>query len=1045
MKFSDFFDNNKITRSQAAKSKAYAYILGKAKKAAKADAIIKSEKYGSIYKELKNNATNLGYNGSKLNAKNFDIIIKNLNNGIDEVKRVEDAKYIKTTKSGIKYISVSESGNIKIDDIDRLVKKMKGISRRNNIGINFRAVLNSESNKTISTPALSINEISDNIKDKYNKYLTSEDDEYKYDDHDIKDIKVISWDTRGVIQGQGGRSEKQACATWYMPKIETYSNCFYQSIQVACGNQIYNDNAKKVAAGKNLKYQMKKKGYKVSEATGIEEIQACVNYLKKYTVKLYDNLYNCIRTFEPDTPMTAYMKKHAKTLEIRIANNHYTPLIRITGNTFIQNVIAAEKAAEAAAAVQAPAANEAINWDDLIIKPKPIGDKQNRNFVAYDIETFKKSNNGVIYQQPYACAMAWIEYGAAPVNKTMQWWGLNCLESMILYIQANINLFEKYTFYAHNGAKFDVPLMAKAVEGMTMHNIYVDSDNCIEQHGGWISYGIAFGTEVEKKKTIKLLDSCRLFPASLDAFSKEMGTATRKLVGDIDHDKVNENNYMDNNVRARQYLENDVVCLLEALNIFANIIYNAFEINISDCKTSASLAKRVFYHRYYNANRMPIYTLPMDMDEDLRRGYYGGRVECHNIGNFDNVRHYYYDFTSLYPAQMLKSLPYGKPVRVNNVTIEDIKRGRFYGFVCVDVKTLQNNAKPLHAVKHDSRLVFPYFNNATELMIFSEELRYSLNNLPGVYQYNIKYAYKFINSKFLHKCTTDMFKLKQEATDNGNAGAAAAFKLIVNSLYGTFGLNVAGRDRVEVCQKKDDNIILTKIMESGKLLNLYETDNYLYIRHDTDLPVKDFNVSIASAITSYARVQLYDAMKNIEAHGGRIYYTDTDSIITDLCIETNPELKAKYMQNNGDSIGELKNEVMSKLKKFNKKNNTNHERLHLDGLVLRGCKFYGVSIKEEGLYDLSFVKSKGMKENTKQYGLKLKDDDKIYEMSYDFIHDHSTFSQVQMQMRTGKASFITENETVRNRVRVVYVNKEFSEVYNKGIKNANGTVTPLTL
>jgi len=50
-------------------------------------------------------------------------------------------------------------------------------------------------------------------------------------------------------------------------------------------------------------------------------------------------------------------------------------------------------------------------------------------------------------------------------------------------------------------------------------------------------------------------------------------------------------------------------------------------------------------------------------------------------------------------------------------------------------------------------------------------------------------------------------------------------------------------------------------------------------------------------------------MCDIEAYGGRVFYTDTDSVITDLDIMRIPELKKKWCwDGTGDALGTMKSE-----------------------------------------------------------------------------------------------------------------------------------------
>ena len=44
---------------------------------------------------------------------------------------------------------------------------------------------------------------------------------------------------------------------------------------------------------------------------------------------------------------------------------------------------------------------------------------------------------------------------------------------------------------------------------------------------------------------------------------------------------------------------------------------------------------------------------------------------------------------------------------------------------------------------------------------------------------------------------------------------------------------------------------------------------------------QDVSIAIASAVTSYARIFMAKTKLDLLAIGGKIYYTDTDSLITD--------------------------------------------------------------------------------------------------------------------------------------------------------------------
>ena len=107
---------------------------------------------------------------------------------------------------------------------------------------------------------------------------------------------------------------------------------------------------------------------------------------------------------------------------------------------------------------------------------------------------------------------------------------------------------------------------------------------------------------------------------------------------------------------------------------FRNKLINdpKIQIDILDCFTSATLAKKLFFSKYYkhttlNGNRY-LYELTKEMDLDIRSGYFGGRCDIGMYGDFKDV--YYYDFTSLYPYVGSKYvMPTGKPIMCKGADI----------------------------------------------------------------------------------------------------------------------------------------------------------------------------------------------------------------------------------------------------------------------------------------------------------------------------------------------------------------------------------------
>ena len=143
------------------------------------------------------------------------------------------------------------------------------------------------------------------------------------------------------------------------------------------------------------------------------------------------------------------------------------------------------------------------------------------------------------------------------------------------------------------------------------------------------------------------------------------------------------------------------------------------------------------------------------------------------------------------------------------------------------------------------------------------------------------------------------------------------------------------------------------------LISEADIGNYTIQRKKKDLPIEDFNVAVASAITSYARMRLFDLIHAIHTEGGRVFYTDTDSIICDVDILNTPHLQKEFMPDKtGDALGSLKNECNEQLEKAMKKakgkrrealtadyeHHMKHEKgsLYYDKLITYQAKFYSV-------------------------------------------------------------------------------------------------------
>lgn len=597
----------------------------------------------------------------------------------------------------------------------------------------------------------------------------------------------------------------------------------------------------------------------------------------------------------------------------------------------------------------------------------------------------------------------------AGVLPTKTFGGEDSVKDWLLYLSQNIGTFHDYTFYAHNGGKFDLLLILN--EYILEHDTdwTISPELLIVLNGAYLNMVLVHKSSTETNPiTITLKDSLKLLPAGLGKLTDEFGVEHKKIGEVVNHDDVNISNCFGGKVEnvnpqtffkseafkiemsQKVYCNYDCIGLLEILNSFNRTIWNRCGFSITECITGATLSKKNYMNRYYNEDT-PIYNLCDEMDAECRKGYFGGRNESLYIGRKVG-KLYYFDFTSLYPDVARYRVPYGRPFYLTKEGVDELNkrrkgewtrstykgeetlpakswsevlRNRFpLGLIRVKVKTLDENALPLHAIKKDGKLLFPVYKNWTEITIWTSELIYGAE--LGIYEYEILGGVCFapttrpsMGSKEeegvwlkypdeLYRCRKDedyngdlfstpngilkdffedAFNGKAQAKKEGKEALAFAEKIIANSGYGFWGINIQGwdgegRDGLEIL--KEDDETLWNLIRREEVVNVNKKGKYHIVRLKRKLEVKNFNVAIAAAICSEARMKLYRLLKMVKESGGNVYYMDTDSCIidiplTDEMIKTFDWDKENNCRAYGEPLGTLKNECIEKLEKYFKK------------------------------------------------------------------------------------------------------------------------------
>jgi hypothetical protein len=232
-------------------------------------------------------------------------------------------------------------------------------------------------------------------------------------------------------------------------------------------------------------------------------------------------------------------------------------------------------------------------------------------------------------------------------------------------------------------------------------------------------------------------------------------------------------------------------------------------------------------------------------------------------------------------------MPVGAPTLVSLTAVEFIE-GDFFGFVKATINTPVGEYLGILSIRLNGRLVCP--TGGFEGLFFSEELRFALNH--GYQIVAISQAYSFDRGDNLFKdLIVQLNEMKIRAQAEGQPTLRNVAKLLMNSMYGRFGMHVDNTKAEVVSQDRSREImntfLVTNILSLGGMeLISYEIDQPLSInsggkrllKSQHQLPGQT-NVPIAAAITAYARM-LINQLKVLALKSDlEIDYSDTDSLV----------------------------------------------------------------------------------------------------------------------------------------------------------------------
>ena len=427
-----------------------------------------------------------------------------------------------------------------------------------------------------------------------------------------------------------------------------------------------------------------------------------------------------------------------------------------------------------------------------------------------------------------------------------------------------MNPKENYVLYFHN-LKFDSEFIFNWLLNSGYTCIKEKKDRADHTFTTLISdmnqiYSIEIFFEIKGKRTNKVIiyDSLKILNFSVEQIAKDFDLPIRKL--ELDYTAKREIGHILTEHEI-DYIRNDVEIMARALDFMFK----------TDLKKMTIGGDALFdYKKMISSFTHYFPVLPYEIDQDIRQSYRGGFTYLNDKYKGATLgAGWVLDVNSLYPSVMYNELlPFGEPLFFDGKYEEDKLYPLYVQQIFVSFK-IKENKIPTIQLKNNSNFIPTEYIETTNgecvtLVLTNIDLELFLEHYDIEY---IKYinGWKFKGLRGLFKDYIDKWTtVKIESKKQNNLAMYRISKLMLNSLYGKFGLNPNVRSKYP---ELDENGIVT----------------YKFYEKETREPIY---IPIAAFITSYARnktIRTSQAIKeySIKNYGQDYYiYSDTDSIHT---------------------------------------------------------------------------------------------------------------------------------------------------------------------
>ena len=418
------------------------------------------------------------------------------------------------------------------------------------------------------------------------------------------------------------------------------------------------------------------------------------------------------------------------------------------------------------------------------------------------------------------------------------------------------------------------------------------------------------------KVKIQFRCSYNLMPSSIDSLGKSF------KINKMDEEEINnlilkgyikeKNEFYDlggNYVHQDEYLKNVFVSYIkrdvmiaktaflnyketvESTKDAINSKYNKKDVHLQKILTTASLVQKLVKNNIWNNKHLNNYIKKglkihsYEQYELMRKFYSGGLTQFNPLYHnkvFDK-KGFSIDINSSYPWAMTQPLPYGE-------ILEEVpKNTKNYLTYCVVKMSYKIKSKYINFIclknKTDKRVRYS-MHGSGEFYFLLEEFEF-YQKIYDIEISEIKYLYARCFT-FLKPFIDEYYHLKSEADAKGQAALKTTYKLLLNSLYGSFakkaiypmGIWMEKRFYDALKNNELDGLYDEKNKKwnakTFKQLNIPNMDLFCVEMEKEEKPKSFPNMLIGATITAYSRLKLLNAIFEIGID--KFVYCDTDSI-----------------------------------------------------------------------------------------------------------------------------------------------------------------------